>query len=189
MVATALLLVAFAAGPSSNPAEPPASDPREFRVRTLEPKVREWLRTGAARSKTFAELLDRLATSDLIVYVTTVPRIPSGVMGQLSFVATKGKVRYLRIELVEDDSPREMIALLGHELQHAVEIAGAPRVIDSQSMASFYLHTGGLQNDGSKYDSVAARLAGNRVRAEISSFRAAARVITGEGEKGRETNR
>jgi hypothetical protein len=173
MVATSLLLVALG-GPVPTPA-PAAAIPRtrEFHIRTLDNRVRDWIAGGAGRSRTFAALLDQLAASDLIVYVTLSERIPGGVAGQLSFVARTPPARYVRIELVPDGTPNEMIALLGHELQHAVEVADNPRVVDSRTLAAFYVHTSGTPAQQGRYDSVAARVTGQRVRAELAGTRTA----------------
>jgi hypothetical protein len=62
-----------------------------------------------------------------------------------------------------------MVSRLGHELQHAVEIADAPCVRDSQDVARFYLETGDADMGGTRYDSAAARAAGERVREELAA--------------------
>jgi hypothetical protein len=156
---------------------PPLADPtslaaaRAFHVRSLDAQVQRWIAIGASQSRTFTNILDRLAASDVIVYVQVVDSIPAGVTGQLRFVASKETVRYLRIDLASGGTTADMVALLGHELQHAVEIAETPRVKDSQAMATLYLHLGGLHANGGKYDSLAARIVGERIRAELSAYR------------------
>lgn len=150
---------------------PPPIAPREFHVRTVDRRVREWIGIGSSGSRTFNALMDRLAASDLIVYVQTVARIPAGARGQLSFMASTKTVRYVRIDLVHDGSDAEMVALLGHELQHAVEIADAPRVRDSQSMAILYLYIDGIHTKGTRFDTIAARITGSRVKDELAVSR------------------
>ena len=173
MVAAAVFACAIAltsALDSSAPSGP--ADPIAFHVRAVDPQAQEWIRVGASASKTFRTLLARLASSDLIVYVEIVDRIIGGAAGHLYFVTAKAGVRYVRIEVVADGTVREMVALLGHELQHAVEIAAAPHVRDPQSMARLYL--GMTENlPSTKYDSAAARVTEERVRREISGYRAA----------------
>jgi hypothetical protein len=153
----------------------PVIDARQHHVRATDARVREWLRVGAAGSRTFNILLDRLAASDLIVYVRVVDRIPGGAQGQLAFMTATSTVRYVRIDLVPDGSTAVMVALLGHELQHAVEIADAPRVRDSQSMAVLYLLIEGIHTKGTRYDTVAARVTGDRVKDELASYRESSR--------------
>ena len=147
----------------------PASAAREYHVRGVDSRVRDWIRIGASGSLTFSTLLDRLATSDVIVYVEIVPRISTGVSGHLLFVTSTRTVRYLRVALADDGGRTEMVSRLGHELQHAVEIADAPCVRDSEAVARFYQAIGGTDMGGSRYDSAAARAAGERVREELTA--------------------
>lgn len=145
-------------------------DPVAYHVRATDADTRAWLRTGAIESDTFRALLGRLALSDLIVYVGTVDRIVGGAAGQLSFTLATPTVRYLRIDLAAGGNPREMIALVAHELQHAVEVAAAPQVRDPQAMALLYLGLG-QSRDQARYESLAARLTEDRVRRELDGFR------------------
>lgn len=138
---------------------------REYHVRALDPRVREWISLGAMHSRTFSDLLNHLTKSDLIVYVQIVDSIPGGAAGQTAFVTSTDTARYLRIELAGGGSLFEMVSLLGHELQHAVEIADAPRVRTSRGLATMYLQAGGTST---RYDSAAARLTGERVRDELA---------------------
>jgi hypothetical protein len=91
-------------------------------VRSTDPRVQEWLRIGAAESQTFRSLLNLLGESDLIVHVQVVDRLATA--GQTYFVTSTATTRYVRIEVMHRSSLAEIVALIGHELQHAVEIAG-----------------------------------------------------------------
>jgi hypothetical protein len=145
-------------------------DPLAFHVRATDASTREWLRIGAAESPTFRALLAKLVVSDVIVYIGVVEKIAGGLSGQMLFVAATPGTRYVRVELVANGSEREMVALVGHELQHAVEIASAPHVRDRQSMAMLYLAMGGNPRR-SRFDSLAARVTEERVRGELAGFR------------------
>jgi hypothetical protein len=172
MVAAAILActLALTSGLDSSAPSVPA-DPIGFHVRAVDPHAQEWIRVGASGSKAFRTLLTRLAASDLIVYIEIVDRIVGGAAGQMYFVTATAGVRYVRIELVADGTVREMVALLGHELQHAVEIADARQVRDQHGMALLYL--GMTENAPStRYDSVEARVTEERVRRELSGYRA-----------------
>jgi hypothetical protein len=170
MAAAAILACALALDPGPLSM---ARDPIAFHVRATDARAREWIRAGASQSPTFRALLSRLSASDLIVYVEVVDRIAGGAPGQLYFVIATATARYVRIELVADGNVGEMVALAGHELHHAVEIAGAPRVRDGQSMAMLYL--GMFENalGRGQYDSRAARVTEERVRTEFDGSRTA----------------
>jgi hypothetical protein len=173
MVAAAILACTLALTPGlDSPASSAPVDPIGSRVRALDPRTREWIRIGTAESPTFRALLARLTASDLILYIEIVDRILGGAAGRLYFVTATSSVRYVRIELVAAGNVRDMVALVGHELQHAVEIANAPQVRDAQALALLYLGMGDNALDRSHYDSVAARVAGDRVRSELAGYRA-----------------
>lgn len=149
----------------------PSSAAWDFHVRPLDARIEQWLTTGGSSSPTFRSLLDELAGTDVIVYLAIAERLPGGVNGQLSFLTSTRTARYLRIDLVAGGHAREMVALLGHELQHAVEIAGAAHVRDSQDMAIYYLHIGEAQSNGTRNESLAARAVGERVSQELTAAR------------------
>jgi hypothetical protein len=61
------------------------------------------------------------------------------------------------------------IATLGHELQHAVEIAEAPEVVDARSLARFYARVGSERTSGAcrLFDTQAAVDIGWQVSREL----------------------
>jgi len=136
-----------------------------YHVRSTDPRVQEWLRIGAAESRTFRSLLNALGASDLIVHVQAVDRLATA--GQTYFVTSTATARYVRIEVACRGSVNDMIALIGHELQHAVEIAEQPRIRDRQTLSLFYKGMPGNSMTTTEYDSVAARVMEDRVRREM----------------------
>lgn len=166
----AILACTLALAPGSDSDPSAMTDGIAFHVRATDPRAQEWIRAGATASRTFRTLLSRLGESDLIVHVEIVNRIV-GAVGQMYFVTAIGGARYVRIEVVAGGNFGRMVALVGHELQHAVEVADAPRVRDSKTLAMLYL--GMLENafSGTQYDSAAARVTEDRVRRELAGFR------------------
>jgi hypothetical protein len=134
-------------------------------VRSTDPRVQEWLRLGAAESQTFRTLLNALGESDVIVHVQPVDRLMTA--GQTYFVTATSSVRYVRIEISFRGNANDTVALIGHELQHAVEIAQQPGIRDRQALALFYKGMPGNSMSGTEYDSVAARVIEDRVRREM----------------------
>jgi hypothetical protein len=96
------------------------------------------------------------------------PDMQEGVGGSLRFLARSATHRFLRIQLSLSDSTLWRVALLGHELQHAIEVANAPGVDSSESLRALYRRIG-VATGPDSYDSVAARQAGYVVRDELSS--------------------
>jgi hypothetical protein len=79
----------------------------------------------------------------------------------------------VRVEVVAGGSMKEMVALIGHELQHAVEIAHEPRIRDRQALSVFYRSMPGNSTTSTEYDSAAERLMEDRVRRELWGARLA----------------
>ena len=169
-----LLLCTLAFGPATPPGErtPPRertriADTIDYHVRATDPLLHAWISNGGAESATLKSLIDELVASDIIVHVVLVDRIAGGVNGHLYFVTTTPTARYLRIEVTRVGGRADMIALLAHELQHAVEVAHSPGVHDAQSLAGFYLRVGDAMRDTRHYDSAAARVTEDIVRREV----------------------
>jgi hypothetical protein len=139
-----------------------------FRVRTLDGHVADMLAIGYQRSATFRRLVDRLEDSDVIVHIER-RAIVSGT-AFMHFVTQAGGNRYLRVTLDTELAPDAAVPLLGHELQHAVEVARAPWVVDVASFGDLYRAIGHSSCEDPPrrcFDTTAAVDAGRRVRMEL----------------------
>ena len=128
--------------------------------------------TGYRQSYTFRTIVDGLAGSFVIVHLVPAASLSSGAAGGLHFVTTANGYRYLRISIRTDLDPTVLIAVLGHELQHAFQIGQARHVIDLGTLRDFYRLTGIASCRDSRhecYDTTLARRAGNSVYAEVLS--------------------
>jgi len=143
------------------------------------PGGRQWLRTedtalalavarGRDRSPTFRALLERLNQSDLIVYFKRGPLLGSAA-AVTQLVAVSGGYRFLHVTLESNPAADLGVSLLGHELQHAVELADAPWVVDPATMQALYRSIGFSTCDGLHrcFDTHAAVDAGRRVFTEL----------------------
>jgi hypothetical protein len=136
-------------------------------VRTTDRTVRQLLRRGYRESRTFADLVARLQRSDVIVYIEDVPRLPGALEGRMMMLPRAHGQRYVRIQIALRGSPEDAIAVLGHELQHAVEVADAVEVSDTAGLERLYQRIG-LRSGPQVYDTVAAQEVGRNVRRELS---------------------
>jgi hypothetical protein len=75
------------------------------------------------RSALVRDMVSELEASNVIVHIESSRLLPSGVGGTTRFVTSQGGYRYLRISLSIWLPPSDRVAILGHELQHAVELA------------------------------------------------------------------
>jgi len=159
-----VLVLAMAATMPVNPSG--ALDSPTRHIRTTVPFVRSLLRNGFYKSPTFARLVTRIERSDLIVYVDLVPQMPAGVEGHLMMLPRSHDIRYVRIEIGIQGSEADTIALLGHELEHATELADAPGVIDLDGFVALYERIG-LRSGWHQYETAAAQETARQVRSEI----------------------
>jgi hypothetical protein len=136
-------------------------------IRTSDQSVRRLLRRGYRNSPTFAGLVARLQRSDVIVYVEDVPRLPGALDGRMMLLPRSNGYRYVRIQLALRGAPDDSIALLGHELQHAVEVADAIEVQDSAGLQRLYQRIG-VRAGAQVYDTTAAQDTARVVRRELA---------------------
>ena len=81
-----------------------------------------------------SSLVLALNKSDVIVYIETGRVLPSTIVGRLLLAAGPEGTRYLRIQVSGHPGSNDMIALIGHELRHALEVAESPDVRDEASL-------------------------------------------------------
>jgi hypothetical protein len=108
------------------------------RVRTTNSRIRQALREGQDKASTFRSLLQQLERSDVVLYIEPGECTCATAHSCLTFVTTAGSIRYLRVIVTLKQIQRELIAHIGHELRHAIEIAGAAEVVDNRSLRRLY---------------------------------------------------
>lgn len=144
--------------------EPPAAVPR---VRSANPAIATLIGTGMTNSQTFRSIVERINASDGIVYIDE-GDCGNAVRGCLKAVATSAtnRIVLVRIRLVKPD--RDVVATIGHELQHALEILNDPAVTDSAAMFRFYTREA-RRRLGGGFETAAAVKAERAVHAEMRS--------------------
>src|SRR5262249_26045796 len=100
--------------------------------------VRSLVAQGVLKSPTFRELVERLERSDLIVYIDVDPFPRPHLHGALNLVVERGGRRYVRITLDPHNHRRALVAWLGHELQHAAELADHPEINTVDRLTAYY---------------------------------------------------
>lgn len=160
-----VLVLAMAA---TTPVSPSAALEAPTRhVRSTSSVINSLIKEGFNKSPTFARLVTRLERSDLIVYVEVVAQMPAGVDGRLVMLPRTHATRYVRIQIGMLGSATDAIALLGHELEHATELADAPAVIDMEGFIALYERIG--QRSGwHQYETAAAQEVARQVRRELA---------------------
>jgi hypothetical protein len=108
------------------------------RIRIFDPVLRELFDQGVTQSPTFRSLVEKVEASSILVFVEGDIRMPVQLGARLNFVTSVNDFRYVRVAIDLTLPPRRQIALLAHELQHTLEIAERPDIVDVEAMESLY---------------------------------------------------
>jgi hypothetical protein len=143
------------------------------RVRSTNGVILELVEEGRARSSTFRALVEAIEQSNGIVYMEFGHCAFGHLNGcLLPFIVSTPTDRYVRIVVTPDTrrvSRDQLLALIGHELRHALEVLEHPDVVDLVTMDAMYRHLGtpiaGVQRG---FETSAARAAGDAVSSELS---------------------
>ena len=169
------LIVAFArdAAPASEYAPMTADEVHavmnapDRHVRAADKVMAAAIARGMGRSGTFAHLVLALNKSDVIVYIESKRVLPTSIVGRLLLAAGPEGTRYLRIQVSGPPESNDVIALVGHELRHALEVAESPGVRDEASLIALYERIGHPSTGMHQYDTAAAQDTGRVVKAEL----------------------
>jgi len=168
VITTAVTLaLTIGAGAAPFTAEAALDSPTRH-VRTADRVMRKLLKTGFHDSPTFAALMARLEQSDVIVYLEDVPRLPGALEGRLVIMPLAHGFRYVRVQVAQRGAPADTIAIIGHELRHAVEVAEAPDVHSEADLAALYRRIG-INRGNNLFDTTAAQETGRRVWRELTA--------------------
>jgi hypothetical protein len=111
-------------------------------VRGTERQTEALIARGLERSPTFRALVAALDESDVIVYVEA-RVVRRGLGGYLVHrVTAREGYRYVRLVVNAEGSAARLIGVMAHELQHALEIAGAAGVQHSDDVEPLFQRIG-----------------------------------------------
>jgi len=148
-------------------------------IRGMDRRVDALVAEGIRRSATFSRLVSDLHETDVIVYVESTFNLPATQAGRLLLQAATGARRYLRVQVRATLQKDQVLAVLAHELRHALEVAADPSVIDEQALVALYTRIGHVSAETKGYDTQAAKDAGEQVREELLGARFGSRVVRG----------
>lgn len=147
-------------------ARPAAAHEPLDRVRTDNPIIKAAIGQATSLSATFRRLVEVINNTDGLVYVEE-GRCGNRARGCLLHVMTaSGPYRMLHIEINTRRAGKEIMGLVGHELQHAVEVLSEPKLNTSVGILNFYQHEGRFSLGNSAETSAALR-AGTDVEVEV----------------------
>jgi hypothetical protein len=145
---------------------------RATRVRSSSSCPRRVIASGIQRSPTFRTIVGRLERSDLIVEVECGLFPGSMLVGRAVLLSAQRDVRYVLVEVACPITSTPTLAVLGHELRHAREIASARWVIDGETLGLLCAQIGSPNRDpqtttSDQFERADALDAGERVHHEL----------------------
>jgi hypothetical protein len=144
---------------------PPSITESHARIRGVGPRIAAVVIEAAAQSKTLRGLVDQIGATDGIVYVAE-GECGHGVGACLLFTITMaGPNRVLRILVDPSKSDRDLMASIGQELQHAVEVLSNRGVRSDAAM--YLLYETKCYKCRSRFETDGAIRAGDAVRREL----------------------
>lgn len=145
------------------------ADPLTRRVRPLSDRGARLLTVAQRLSPTIAAMVAKIEASDIILQLDTQLslEVPFAVTRLITATAD---VRYVRVSINPRQSPLRRIELLGHELQHVLEIAAEPSVRDQNSMRDYFTRIG-HRRIGDAFETDAATDIESVIRAEVGRWR------------------
>ena len=169
LVSVVVYLLAIAAQPTA--AGPLSPSVKNVRLRDTAAAL--LFRFGQEKSARFRHIVQALEASNVIVYVEVRQDAEYPVGGGLTFIGETHGIRWVRATVDSgtmnyartcQDIVR-LTAILGHELQHALEAAQAPSMPDEAGFARYFRSIG--VDEPGILDTLAARHAGSRIADEL----------------------
>ena len=143
--------------------------PPLVRVRSNDPAIAAIMHEAAARSIVFRRLIQTIDATDGLVYVDE-GKCGHGVSACLTLsVQVAGPHRLLRILLDprRDKNNCDLMASIGHELWHAIELLGEPSVRNYHTAYSFFEREGPTDRTTGRFETPAAIRMGLAVLGEV----------------------
>lgn len=139
-------------------------------IRVLNPDLQAVFTQAAARSQTMRALIDRIEATPVVVYMNCDAYLPGALSGRIGLIASVAEVRYVRVDVRCGLPNIQLIPVLAHELQHALEIGEAATIVDTSSLELYYETFGfevGRHGGHRAFETSAARDMQQRVHMEL----------------------
>jgi len=136
-------------------------------VRADDGYTRSVIAYGIRRSATFAGLVAALEATDIVVIVEADPRLSPSLNGYLVFMSSTTACRYVRIRFTTRVSRARAVPIIGHELQHALEVGVHPEVVDADSLRAMYERIGQRSGRENAFESADAERTGRAIGVEL----------------------
>jgi hypothetical protein len=144
-------------------------------VRTSSITIAPLIRQATDHSQTFKNLVQEINASDGIVYLED-GTCGHGMRSCFVNVTKAGPNRMLWVIVDARGVDCDVMGLIGHELQHTLEVLRDPRVTDFSTMYMFYSQEADNPARSDPFETIEAERVGETVRAEVRKSRRCAKV-------------
>ena len=172
-LAVRVVFIALAGIGLAQPVAAAGDEPAIARVRSTDPFLATLIDRAATQSVTFQRLLATIQRSNGVVQIEAGP-CGHGVRAcLLMWLQMAASNRFLRIYIDRrhGDSDVDVMASMGHELQHAVEALSEPGITDSVRLYNFFGRLAPTFN--TRFETQAGIYVGNAVREELRVWESA----------------
>jgi hypothetical protein len=137
------------------------------RVRSEHPVISAAIVAAMEHSATFRAMVEGIERTDGIVYVQE-GSCRFGLSACLATVHRAPPVRFVHIKIdLRKTVGCELMSSIGHELHHALEVLGNPKIIDDHTLAHLYMREGQTTHDDNRFETESAIEAGLQVEKEL----------------------
>ena len=146
---------------------------RSTHVRSDDPTLLGVIQEGMERSTTFREMVTRIDSLPGLVYI-----VPSrcGTKSALPAcldhnVQTRGGYRLLRVNVMPNESGSHLIALVAHELQHAIEVLSDESATSREAVTEMFRRISSKRSSAGGFETDAALATQGTVFRELRAHR------------------
>jgi hypothetical protein len=120
------------------------------------------------KSATVRELVNKLEQSNVVAYVNVTPLDKGTPTSGLNYVGSSSVQRFVLITIADDASADRRIELLGHELQHAADVAATKWVTSDVQFQRYISMIGWRDSTTARgYETAAANATERQVRRDV----------------------
>ena len=166
--AAAILVAAQSSAATESDAQAVSLPAGTAHLRSSSPVINAAIESAIERSATFRGLVAAINASDSWVFVNE-GDCGHGVRACFVSVRSSGSYRFMFVLIDARKRDGELIASIGHELRHTIEVIGEPTVRTDSAKFFFYERIA-MHGSSGERETLAAMDAGNAVRSEVIRF-------------------
>jgi hypothetical protein len=145
---------------------PQATDPH---LRPASASSKDLVASSLDRSLLVSSLAEQLKATDVVAYVVAEPHEFNRRDSGIRFLGRSRSERFMVITVNSSLPEDRQIALVGHELQHAVDMARARWITDQERMGQYFTRVGWRIGDVPGYETLSALNTERKVGKELAT--------------------